>query len=229
MFFYSQYDFLLIPVLIITIWAQYAVTSRYKKYSQVTNARRMTGYEAAKRILDQNGLTAIRIEHVSGQLTDHYDPKAGVIRLSDGVYNSPSVAAVGIASHEAGHAVQYAREYFPIKIRNAIIPVTQFASQAAIPIFLLGILFSIEALASLGIILFSAMLFFQLITLPVEFDASIRAVRIIGDSDYLSHEEIKGVKKVLTAAAMTYVAAMLTSLVQLLRLIGMTNRGRNKR
>ena len=153
--FFSEYDFLLIPVIIITLWAQLQVTSRYKKYSQVMNARHMTGFDAARRILDQNGLTAIRIEHISGQLTDHYDPKAGVIRLSDGVYNSPSVAAVGIAAHEAGHAVQYACGYFPIRIRNAVIPVTQIASKAAIPILLAGFIFSIEPLVNIGIILYS--------------------------------------------------------------------------
>ncbi|MBQ7718913.1 MAG: zinc metallopeptidase [Clostridia bacterium] len=227
--FFSEYDFLLIPVIIITLWAQLQVTSRYKKYSQVMNARHMTGFDAARRILDQNGLTAIRIEHISGQLTDHYDPKAGVIRLSDGVYNSPSVAAVGIAAHEAGHAVQYACGYFPIRIRNAVIPVTQIASKAAIPILLAGFIFSIEPLVNIGIILYSAMLVFQMITLPVEFNASRRAVRIIGDSDYLSAEELKGVKKVLTAAAMTYVAAMLSTLVQILRFIGMANGGRRRR
>lgn len=227
MYYYSNF-WILIPALILSLWAQYYVGAQYKKYAAVLNARRMTGYDAARKILDRNGLSGIRIEHVSGQLTDHYDPKAGVIRLSDGVYDSGSVAAVGIAAHEAGHAVQYAQNYMPIKLRNSILPVTQVASTAAIPLFFVGLLLSFEPLINIGIILFASVLAFQLITLPVEMNASRRAVRIIDEGDFLSAGEIKGVRKVLFAAAMTYVAAMVTSLAQLLRLLMIANGGRRR-
>lgn len=225
--YYYQY-WILIPALILSLWAQYYVSAQYKKYARVLNARHMTGYDAARKILDRNGLSGIKIEHISGQLTDHYDPKAGVIRLSDGVYGSDSVAAVGIAAHEAGHAVQYAQSYMPIKLRNSILPVTQIASGAALPMFFIGLLLAYDPLVNLGIILFASVLAFQIITLPVEFNASRRAVRIIDESDYLSGSEIKGVKKVLFAAAMTYVAAMVMSLLQLLRLILIANGGRRR-
>ena len=227
MIYYSYY-WILLPAFILSLWAQYYVGAQYKKYAKVLNAGHMTGYDAARKILDRNGLSGIKIEHISGQLTDHYDPRAGVIRLSDGVYGSDSVAAVGIAAHEAGHAVQYAQNYMPVKLRNSILPVTQIASGAALPMFLIGLMLSLEPLVNLGIILFASVLAFQLITLPVEFNASRRAVRIIDEGDFLSGNEIKGVKKVLFAAAMTYVAAMISALAQLLRLILIANGGRRR-
>ncbi|HCU32712.1 MAG TPA: peptidase, partial [Ruminococcaceae bacterium] len=170
-------------------------------------------------ILDSNGLYHVRIERVSGNLTDHYDPKAEVIRLSDSVYGSASVAAVGVASHEAGHAVQHATGYLPIKIRSAIIPVTQIGSQLSIPLILLGFLFQLKPLVFVGILFYATAALFQLVTLPVEFNASSRAMKVLEQSEMLAGDELAGAGKVLRAAAMTYVAALLTALAQLLRLI----------
>lgn len=217
---------LLIPALIFGIIAQAMVKSAYSKYSKVYNSRGITGCDAARMILDRNGLGYINIELVSGELTDHYDPKANVIRLSEGVYNSTSVAAVGIAAHETGHAVQYALGYAPIKIRSAIIPVTQIGSRLAVPIVLLGMIFAQKYIITAGILLYCAVVLFQIVTLPVEFDASARAVRTLFDYSILDEDELSGVKKVLTAAAMTYVAAMISALLSLLRLILLSNRRR---
>lgn len=220
--YYGGYDIsyilLLIPVLIFSLWAQTSVTSTFNRYNKVTNKRRMTGYDAARLILDRNGLYHVQIEHISGNLTDHYDPKADVIRLSDSVYNTPSIAAVGVAAHEAGHAVQYATGYGPIKLRASIVSLTQFASQWSIYILMFGILFSFGALAYVGFWLYAVVAFFQLVTLPVEFNASRRAITALEEGGSLDREELSGAKKVLSAAAMTYVAALLSALVQLLRL-----------
>ncbi len=170
-------------------------------------------------ILDSNGLYHIRIERIAGSLTDHYDPKDQVIRLSDSVYGSPSVAAVGVAAHEAGHAVQHATGYAPIKIRTAIIPVTRIGSQLSVPLILLGFLFQLQPLGLVGILFYATAALFQLVTLPVEFNASSRAMKVLEQSAMLEAEELVGARKVLSAAAMTYVAALLTALAQLLRLV----------
>ncbi|MCC8042916.1 MAG: zinc metallopeptidase [Oscillospiraceae bacterium] len=218
---------ILIPALIIGLIAQAMVKSAYSKYSKVYNDRGMTGYDAARRILDENGLFNVAIERVSGELTDHYDPQSNVIRLSDGVYNQTSVAAVGVAAHEAGHAVQYAQGYFPIKIRSAIIPITQLGSSLAVPLVLIGLAFSsLDVLITVGILLYCAVVLFQVITLPVEFDASSRAITILRSSGYLSDKELSGAKRVLTAAALTYVAAVISSMLSLLRLLLLSNRRR---
>ncbi len=208
----------LLPALIFTIYAQTAVHSAYDKYSRIPTSRGMTGAEAARRILDANGLHHIRIEPIHGQMTDHYDPRAGVIRLSEGVYGSASVAAVGIASHEAGHAVQHATEYGALSIRNAIIPVCRIGSAASMPLFILGLFLAWEPLMMVGILAYATVTVFQLITLPVEFNASRRAMAAI-EGWGVPEEERKGARKVLTAAAMTYVAALATSLLTLLRLL----------
>ena len=231
------YLYLVLPCVILSLWASYNVNSTFKKYSQQYSLRRLTGAEAAQRVLSTNGVHGVRIERVSGNLTDHFDPKTNVIRLSDSVYSSTSTAAIGVACHEAGHAVQYAVGYAPIKLRAAIIPVTNFGSKLAMPLILLDILFSAmgsmsDTLVYLGIACFGLSFVFQLVTLPVEFNASRRAMQAIDASNLLTEEEQKGARKTLTAAALTYVAATAVALAQLLRLIaifGRGNRGNGRR
>lgn len=213
----------LLPAMIFAMWAQYNVKSTFAKYSKAASYRGMTGYDAARLILDANGLQHVRIEAVAGDLTDHFDPKANVIRLSQSVHSVPTAAAVGVAAHEAGHAVQYAVGYFPIRLRAAIIPVTNIGSTLSWPLILLGIALSWQPVAMLGVILFSLSVVFQLITLPVEFNASRRAVAALGDYG-MDGENLRAAKKVLGAAAMTYVAALATAIANLLRLISIVNR-----
>jgi len=215
---------LVLPCLILSMWASSSVKSTFNRYSTQYSSRRITGADAAQRVLRNNGVHNVRIERVAGNLTDHFDPKTNVIRLSDGVYDSTSTAAIGVACHEAGHAVQYATNYAPIKLRAAIIPTTNFGSKLAMPLILLGIILSFlgnfsYTLVYLGIACFGLSLVFQLVTLPVEFNASRRAVRAISDAGILTQQELSGAKKTLKAAAMTYVAATAVSLAQLLRLI----------
>lgn len=226
MFYYDSTYFLVIIGFLLAAFASSGVQSAFRKYSKVKSYRHYTGFDAARKILDDNGLYNIRIEHIAGNLSDHFDPSANVIRLSDATYNSDSVAAIGVAAHEAGHAVQYAENYAPIKIRNSIVPVVNICSTLSMPLFILGLFLGAAGLANLGIILFSGALVFQVITLPVEFNASKRAIRILSSSAMLDEEELRGAKKVLTAAAMTYVAAVLASLLQLLRLVLLSNRTR---
>ena len=218
------YVVLVLPCVVLALLASASVNSTFKKYSQQISMRRITGAEAAQRVLLANGVSNVRIERVSGNLTDHYDPTTNVIRLSDSVYDSPSTAAIGVACHEAGHAVQYARSYVPIKLRAAIIPITNIGSKLAMPLILLGIVLSSLAdlsytLVYVGIACFGLSLVFQLITLPVEFDASKRAMAAIENTGILTPDEAKGARKTLTAAAMTYVAATAVALAQLLRLV----------
>lgn len=223
--YYSSYIIYVLPALLISLAAQIAVKSSFSKYSKVYCA--MTGAQAARRVLEINGVSGVRIERVSGQLTDHFDPRTNVIRLSESVYDAASISAVGVAAHEAGHAVQYAKGYVPIKLRSAILPVSQIGSQLSMPLLLLGIVFSFELLINLGIIFFCAALLFQLVTLPVEFNASRRAMSAI-ESGYLLTDErsVKGARSVLRAAAMTYVAAVIVSVMQLLRLLSLAGRRR---
>lgn len=227
---YGYYGFdwtylvLVLPCLILSLWASSSVKSTFKRYSTQYSMRGITGADAAMRVLRNNGVHNVRIERIAGELTDHFDPKTNVIRLSDGVYDSTSTAAIGVACHEAGHAVQYATHYAPIKLRAAIIPITNFGSKLAMPLILLGVLLSFMGNLSytfiyLGIACFGLSLVFQLITLPVEFNASRRAVRAIDNAGILTQQELAGAKKTLKAAAMTYVAATAVSLAQLLRLI----------
>lgn len=215
----SYYLILVLPAILFSLWAQMKVKSTFAKYERVRSYAGYTGAQIARRILDENGLYDIRVEHIRGSLTDHYDPRAGVVRLSDSVYNSASVAAVGVAAHETGHAVQHATNYAPLGIRNTIIPMTNIGSQLSMPLILLGLLLNSSNLIFVGIAAFSMMTLFQLITLPVEFNASARAVRTLTNGGMMSDEELSGTKKVLTAAALTYVAALLVSAMQLLRLI----------
>lgn len=229
------YLLIVLPCILLAAWASNSVNSTFKRYSSQISARRLTGAQAAQQVLNYNGVSGVRIERVSGNLTDHYDPRTNVIRLSDSVYENASTAAIGVACHEAGHAVQYANNYFPIKIRSAIIPITNIGSKLAMPLILLGVVFSAlgnfsYSLIYLGIACFSLSLIFQLITLPVEFNASRRALRAIDDCRLLTDDELRGAKKTLSAAAMTYVAAVAVSVAQLLRLILLFGgRGRRNR
>lgn len=224
---YSYIVFVL-PALIFAMWASYNVKHTFSKYSRVQSDKGMTGYDAARLILDKNGLSHVRIEYVSGELTDHYDPRDNVIRLSQSVYGVRTAAAVGVAAHEAGHAVQYAESYFPIKLRSAVIPVTNIASKASFPLFLLGIVFSYSPLLYLGVMLFGASVVFQLITLPVEFNASGRAIKALSDSG-MSKDGVTAAKKVLTAAALTYVAALASAIGNFLRLLTIAKRNDRNR
>ncbi|MCD7756402.1 MAG: zinc metallopeptidase [Firmicutes bacterium] len=229
------YLVLVLPCLLVALWASHNVKATYRRYSKQLSARRITAEQAAQRVLSSAGVYGVRFEHISGSLTDHYDPKTNVIRLSDDVYGSTSTAAIGVACHEAGHAVQYAQSYAPIKLRAAIIPVTNIGSKLAMPLILLGVLFSSfgsfsYTLIYVGVACFSLSLIFQLVTLPVEFNASRRALRAIEDGDLLTQEELKGARKTLRAAALTYVAATAVALAQLLRLLMLFGgRGRNRR
>ena len=224
----------ILPLLVcaaFALWASYNVNSTFKKYAKQFSRRSITGAQAAQRVLSANGVTGVRIERISGSLTDHFDPKTNVIRLSDSVYASTSTSAIGVACHEAGHAVQYAVGYAPIRLRAAIIPVTNFGTKIAWPLMLLGLLLSSLSyafynLVYVGIACFSLSLVFQLVTLPVEFNASRRAVAAIEQGGILYEDELEGAKKTLRAAALTYVAAAATSLVQLLRLISIYGRRR---
>ncbi len=224
------YLVLVVPAMLLALWAQFKVNSTFRRYAQVPSLRQLTGAQAAETVLRQNGVTGVRIERVSGNLTDHYDPRQNVIRLSDGVYGSTSCAAIGVAAHEAGHAVQYAQEYTPIKVRQAIIPVTRIGSMMSWPLLIIGLVLSSGILIDIGLLLFSAVTLFQLVTLPVEFNASSRALKALEEGHLLTDEELVGAKRTLSAAAMTYVAALAVSLAQLLRLILLFgNRGSNRR
>ena len=229
MYFDYYYLILVLPAVILSLWAQTRVNSTFSKYSKKTSQTNMTGFDAARRILDANGLYNVKINRVAGNLTDHFDPRNNTVNLSDTVYDNPSVAAIGVAAHESGHAVQHAVGYSPMKLRAAIIPITNIGSRLAVPLVLIGILFSFYQLAYIGCIFYATLALFQLVTLPVEFNASNRALEALENTGILGIEEIKGSKKVLSAAAMTYVAALATALAQLLRLIVMVNGRRNRR
>ncbi len=216
------------PALLFAIGAQIKVKNSFNKYSRVMSSRGLTGANAALQVLSYYGIHDVQIERVSGKLSDHYDPKSKVIRLSDSVFNSSSVAAIGVACHEAGHAAQHAQGYAPIKWRNAILPVCNIGSTLGIPIALIGLFLNNDFLVNFGLVLYSLIAVFQFITLPVEFNASKRAVEVIGQTNILDEEEIIGTKKVLSAAAMTYVAALATSIANLLRFIIMFGRGRRR-
>ena len=213
------YIVLVLPCVLFAFWAQNKVNSTFNRYSRVQNLRGLTGAQAAQRILQANGITDVRIEHISGKLTDHFDPQAKVIRLSDEVYGVASIAAVGVAAHEAGPAVQYATDYAPIRIRAAIIPATRIGSNLSWPLLIAGLIFNWSVLVWAGILLFGLVTVFQLATLPVEFNASRRALAAIESRNLLTDDELRGARSVLRAAAMTYVAALLVSFAQLLRLI----------
>ena len=229
LFTYDWTILLVIPAFIFALVAQMLVSSTFKKYSKTPTRRGLTGAMAARRILDANGLYNVKIEHVRGELTDHYDPRANVIRLSDAVHDSMSAAAIGVASHEAGHAVQYAKGYLPMKIRGAIIPISKYGSMLAMPLFFIGLLMASDGLMIAGIILYATVALFQLATLPVEFNASSRALSAIKNTGMLDPKELDAAQKVLGAAALTYVAALATSLLTLLRLVLLSGIGGRRR
>lgn len=226
LYIYYLTGFIMIPVVIFAFICQIKVNSNFKKYSKIRNARNMTGAQAAYELLQMNGVTDVRIKRIAGNLTDHYNPRTKEICLSEGVFNSNSIAAVGIACHEAGHACQHAKGYFPLKIRNLVIPVTRFGSYLGIPLALIGIFINWQPLVYVGIILYAAVALFQLITLPVEFNASKRALQTIKANGFLIGTEYTGAKKVLAAAALTYVAALASALATLLRLLLVAGRRR---
>ena len=226
------YCILLIPILILSLWAQSQVSGNFKRYSGVANRRHLTGAQAAEAVLRAHGVYNVAIRPCSGNLTDHYDPRDNSISLSENVYNSASIAAVGVAAHEAGHAVQYAENYGPVRLRTAIIPATQIGSKFSFVLLLAGMVLYSQSLFLIGILLFSLTTLFQLITLPVEFNASHRALQTLENEQLLYDDELSGAKKVLKAAALTYVAALLMSALQLLRYVliflGRSNRGRRR-
>lgn len=236
MFFYVDwlYIILVMPALILSIWASVKVNTTFKKYSTVYSTSGLTGAEVARRILYENGLYDVKIEATHGHLTDHYDPRTNVVRLSESTYSSTSSAAIGVAAHEVGHAIQHATNYAPLRLRNAIVPVTNIGSRLSLPLILLGIVLSSIApvfayVAYAGVACFSLCALFQLLTLPTEFNASRRALKAIDECGILDNSEIKGARRVLTAAAMTYVAALAVTLAQLLRFVLMVSRVNNRR
>lgn len=219
-YFDPLYILLVVPAMLFGLYAQMNVNRTFKKYSRVTNARHMTGADAAMQVLRHYGIYDVKIERVSGRLTDHFDPRSNVIRLSDSVYNSTSAAAIGVACHEAGHAAQYAQGYKPIKFRNAIIPICNIGSNIGMPLIIIGLIFStLNWLMLVGIVLYGLVAVFQLVTLPVEFNASSRALQVIGDENLLADDEYAAAKKTLRAAALTYVASLAATLSTLLRFL----------
>lgn len=226
LYYYNwSYIIFMLPLIIFTLIVQVTMNSTFKKYSGIRNSRNITGAQAAQRVLTQNGVTGVRIEPVQGSFTDHFDPRTNVIRLSEPVYNSNSIAAVGVACHEAGHAVQHAQNYLPNRIRSAILPVANIGSKLSWIFIILGLITSaLQPLLYVGIILFSAAVLFTVATLPVEFNASSRALKCIKETGMLSDAEYTGAKRTLQAAAMTYVASAATAVAQLLRLLLIANR-----
>lgn len=225
--YYWGFDWTYILVLVaflLSLAVQANMNGTFQRFSQVRSMRGLTGAQAAESILRSAGIFNVRVERVSGNLTDHYDPRTKVIKLSDSIYGSTSLAAVGVAAHECGHAIQDAREYSPLSVRSALVPVANIGSQLAWPLFLLGLVLSVRPLLTLGIFLFCAALLFQLVTLPVEFNASRRALQALEQTGILGQQELPGARKVLQAAAMTYVAAVAASLLQLLRLVLLARR-----
>jgi Zn-dependent membrane protease YugP len=227
MYIDSYYLILILPCILLSLYAQTKVSSTFNKYLGVNSLKGFTGAQVARRILDLNGLHNVTVECISGKLTDHYDPSKKVVRLSDDVYHSTSVSAIGVAAHETGHAVQHSVGYFPLRVRTGIFPIVRISSQLAMPLAVLGLILSLPSLLEFGILLFSATVLFQFITLPVEYNASRRAIKILDETGILADSEIPSCKKVLSAAAMTYLASALTALMSLLRLILISRNRRN--
>lgn len=226
------YIVLVLPAMLFAMWASSRVNSTFKKYKNTRNSRGLTGAQAAHWVLDRNGLSNVPIEHISGSLTDHYDPSANVVRLSDDVYGSTSTVAIGVACHEVGHAIQHATNYAPVKIRTAIVPITNLGAKLSVPLIILGLILSsfgevFVTIAYIGCALYGLVTIFQLVTLPTEFNASSRALKTIEETNLLQGEEFRQAKQVLSAAAMTYVAALAVSLAQLMRFLIIVGGRRN--
>ena len=217
--FWDPTMILLIPAIILAIWAQTRVSSTYKKYSRVQSAQGITGEKAAEYLLQRNGITDVSVEAVEGNLSDHYDPRSKTVRLSVDNYRGRSLSALAVAAHEVGHAIQDKSGYGPLKIRHAILPATNLGSWAAFPLFFIGLIFSTPMLMDIGIVLFAGVVIFHFVTLPVEYNASNRALAQLGDNGMLMQEEVRGAKKVLNAAALTYVAATAVALLHLIRML----------
>ena len=227
-FFYDWTMLLVLPGLLLALYAQVKISSTYNRFSNIHARAGLTAAECARDILQNGGAGDVRVERVAGTLTDHYDPREKVLRLSEGTYNSTSIAALGVAAHEAGHALQDAQDYAPLTFRSLFAPVASIGSNAAVPLFMLGLLFSWEPLVKIGLICFALAVVFSLVTLPVEFNASSRALHILTDGGYLTVDENEGAKKVLSAAALTYVASALTAILQFLRLLMISGVGRRR-
>ncbi|MDZ4991508.1 peptidase [Clostridium perfringens] len=226
-FYFDPTYLIIIPAILISAWAQFKVSSTFNKYSTVRSRNGYTGAQVARILLNNAGLQDVEIQQVPGRLSDHYDPRAKVLRLSSDVYGSTSVASIGVAAHEVGHAIQDKESYAALVFRNAIVPVVNFSSSLSWILFFIGILFSYKSLVAIGIILFSAVVLFQLVTLPVEFNASSRALKLLEGQGILYDNEVKEARQVLSAAALTYVAATLMAVLQLVRLIAISNRNSN--
>lgn len=231
-FYYFDYTYFLfiVPALIVTMYAQFKVKSTFSKYSRISTIRNMTGAQAADSVARFGGAAGVQIQRIQGNLTDNFDPRDNTIRLSDDVYSSTSISAVGVAAHEAGHAIQHAHDYFPNKVRAALVPVTNFGSSLGMPLVIIGLILPVKYnfVVYLGIALFSLAVLFQLVTLPVEFNASMRAIRALDESGIMYPDELEGAKKVLKAAAMTYLAASFAAIMSLLRLIVLAGNRRGK-
>ena len=224
--FYPMMDWtmiVLLPAILLAVWAQNKVKSTFEQYSQVRSRRGITGREAARAILTSYGLGSMPIKPIAGQLTDHYDPQSRSLSLSEPVYDSTSIAAIGVAAHEVGHAVQHATGYKPLALRNSIVPVVNLTNMASWPLFLMGLIVGNSRLMNIGILLFVGVVVFHLVTLPVELDASRRALKVLSSNGMMDGEEVTGARKVLGAAAMTYVAALVQSVLQLVRLLLLRN------
>lgn len=219
MFYYDWTMILILPGLLLGMWAQYKVNASFKKYEQLRSRSGYTAEDIARALLNRSGCSNVNIQQTQGTLTDHYDPRSNVLRLSTSVYGTSSVAAIGVAAHECGHAMQQHEGYGPLRLRSVLVPVVNLGSNLYFPIFMMGILFSWEPLMTVGILCFGLTLLFSLVTLPVEFNASSRAIRALSEGGYLDQEELRGAKAVLDAAALTYVASAISSLLQLIRLL----------
>ncbi|MCR5335196.1 MAG: zinc metallopeptidase [Synergistes sp.] len=218
---------LLIPALLFSMWAQYRVKSTFARYSEVAAASGVTADRVGRMLLDMRGLSNIPVERVAGQLTDHYDPRGKVLRLSDSVNGSRSIAAIGVAAHEVGHAIQDQEGYSMLRLRNSIVPAVNLCSTLSMPLFLVGLIFGYMGLLNIGVLLFCGVLVFHLVTLPVEFDASARALKLLSETHTLTQGELSGAKSVLDAAALTYVAALVMTILQLVRLLALRNSRRS--
>ena len=225
--FFDPTFIILVPALIVSAWAQFKVSSTFNEYERIDSFNRYSGYNVARMLLDDAGLYDVQIETVRGKLSDHYDPTKRILRLSSGIYNGTSVAALGVAAHEVGHAIQHKEKYSALIFRNSIAPAVNFASSMSWLLFIAGIILNFSGLTTVGILLFSAVVVFQLVTLPVEFNASSRALKLLEQRGILYGNELNGAKKVLNAAALTYVAATLMAVSQLLRLIVLSDRNSN--
>lgn len=228
MYYYDSTMLIVLPGLLLALYAQSKIKSTFAKYKKVSASSGITAAQAAADILARGGITDVRIEQIAGELTDHYDPRDKVLRLSQSVHDSTSIAALGVAAHEAGHALQHAQDYFPLTLRNQFVPIANFGSNAAIPLFFIGMLFSWQPIILAGILFFAFAVIFSLVTLPVEFNASSRALLVLSEGGYLSQEETQSAGKVLNAAALTYVASAVNAVLQLLRLVALSQSRRRR-